>query len=116
MERLVAAVNERDHQKIAGLLNYTYIRVDPGKVESLKNAEAFSGYASRLPFQLPEDWDHSECATVALVQHSKVSLNVAAEIDHVDAGGNSVSRSQAVYLITRKDGKWGIQAGSVIAS
>jgi hypothetical protein len=114
IKKLINAVNVQSTEKIASLLNYTYIAVDTGSVESFQNEDKFREKGDGLFFHLPENWNNSELSSFKLVQHSKVSLNVAADIDHFDEEGSKCSRSQAVYLITHKAGKWGIQASSMI--
>jgi len=115
IDKLITAENSKDQKKIADLLNYTYIGVDPGYVESCKNAEEFLEGKKCAPLKPPENCGRSELTSLQLIQRSKVSLNIAAEIDHLDKFGSAVAQSKAVYLLTYKENKWGIQASSIIA-
>jgi hypothetical protein len=114
VQKLITATNGKDREKIADLMNYTFIEVDPGDIRSCKSIEDFLEDASCVLLQTSENCTRSELISLQMIQYSKVSLNIAVEIDHLDLDDTKISKSKAVYLLTLKEGKWGIQAGSVI--
>ena len=114
MEAFIAAINSRSREQVAALLNFTYVDVDAGRVDAWPDIEACLREQTRFPVRFAPEGGHVGLVSCDLVQRSIVTLNVAADMDCFNEKGDKVSRARAVYWITRKDGKWGIQAGSAM--
>lgn len=95
------AWNVRDYAGCAALLHYPAAQVLPGEIVRLPDAASFS---SRLA---AATWHSIRERTLEPVQTGPTAVNVA--IDMTLAG-----REQAVFLVTRREGRWGIEGRSII--
>ena len=115
VERYLEAFNDRDEAAMAAALVFPHVRVGRGGVRVWKSAAEyrdgfdFDGFAERL------GWEHSEADSMEAIQVGARGVNVAVRITRYGAGGTLIHSFDTIYLVTEKDGHWGIRAGSSIA-
>lgn len=103
MARYLDAWDAKHFAACADLCNYSLIEVDPGSVRSLDAAAEFAAaLAARA-------WAGAIERDIRAVQVGGSAANVAVEVTL--AGGR---REQALFLVTNRDGHWGIQGRSII--
>ena len=115
VERYLDAFNARDEVAMTDAMRFPHVRVGRGGVRTWRSAAEyrdgfdFDGFAERL------GWEHSEADSMEAIQVGARGVNVAVRITRYGAGGTLIHSFDTIYLVTEKDGHWGIRAGSSIA-
>ena len=115
VESYLAAFNARDEEAMTDAMRFPHVRVGRGGVRTWRSAAEyrdgfdFDGFAERL------GWEHSEADSMEAIQVGARGVNVAVRITRYGAGGTLLHSFDTIYLVTEKDGHWGIRAGSSIA-
>ncbi|MCY3968877.1 MAG: hypothetical protein OXG74_03010 [Acidobacteria bacterium] len=115
VERYLEAFNDRDEAAMTAALVFPHVRVGRGGVRVWRSAAEyradfdFDAFAERL------GWERSEADSMEAIQVGARGVNVAVRITRYGSGGTMIHSFDTVYLVTEKDGHWGIRAGSSIA-
>ncbi len=115
VERYLAAFNARDEEATTAALHFPHVRVGRGRVRAWRTAAGymdgfdFEGFAQRL------GWERSEADSMEAIQVAARGVNVAVRITRYGSGGTVIQSFDTIYLVTEKDGHWGIRAGASIA-
>ena len=114
LDAYMAGLNRGDEAAVNAACNFPHVRLAGGKVVVWPNpattsspdfrARAGDGWAS-------SQWDER---TPIHVGSDKVHLKVAFSRWRTD--GSLIGRFETIYIVTRQDGHWGIQARSSFAS
>jgi hypothetical protein len=114
LDDYIAALNRGDEAGVNAACNFPHVRLAGGKVVVWQKhgdyrledflARAGEGWAE-------SKWDER---TPIHVGESKVHLKVQFSRWHKD--GSLIGRFETIYIVTRQDGHWGIQARSSFAS
>ena len=114
IQDFIKAANDRDPMTQAGLINFPYLEIDVGEVDTCADADEF-GARERPP--RPDahfEWREIRLERVKVIQKSNISANVGVDLHYLDADHHILLSTQAVYLLTLKQGHWGIHAVSVL--
>lgn len=114
IEDYVAATNLRDCENLANLLNYPFLEIDAGVVTVWKGPQEFCEQDHWLPLSVYVGWHHCGLDLVKVVQKSTIAANVLVEMSHYNSVNRIIATSQAIYFLTFKEQRWGIQAVSII--
>jgi hypothetical protein len=114
VEDSVSATNAKDCENLADLLNYPFLEIDTGVVNTWESPQEFCRQDHWIPTSLDAGWHHCELRSAKVIQKSTIAVNVAVEMSHYDEEKSVISASQAIYFLTFKEQHWGIQALSVI--
>ena len=112
INRYLEAFNARDEAAMVATFHFPHVRVGGGGVRvSMSGAEYmdafdFDAFAERL------GWERSEWDTVEAIQVGPRGVNLAITGTRYGPGGTRIHSFEGIYLITEKDGRWGIRAGS----
>ncbi len=111
LEEFFATFNARDREGYAAAFNYPHVRVHDGNVAVWHTPEEFLGtYESNLGALAAAGWHHSEYEIKDVIHSSDNQVHVALEFTRHDVAGNVRGPFQRIYVVTCKDGHWGIQA------
>ena len=113
IDRFFEGFNAEDDAVIRAALNFPHVRLASGSVRVFERPEDF-----HTPFQALKDaegWHHStlERAEVIHAGPDKVHFDVCFHRFHED--GTRYATHEAVWVVTRQGGHWGIQARSSFA-
>ena len=110
-DRYLAAWNAQDADAFAATLHYPHPRQAPGAPGSSSWQDA-AEYAAGMDFGplLARGWVHSYWDARTIVHAGDDKVHVAARARRVDAAGRTFQTVQTLYVITRQDGHWGVQA------
>ena len=113
VETFFGGFNARDIDEIRAALHYPHIRFASG---SIATAETPADYV--IPFDRlveHESWHHSTLDSCDVVHAGadKVHFDVRFRRYHED--GSSYAEHRALWIVTRRDGRWGVQARSSFA-
>jgi hypothetical protein len=114
MDEFMDAFNSRDVKRWAGTLNYPHVRLASNQVRVYNSAEEFArenaDYQKRLA-----PWDHSRWESTKMIQSGPEKVHFAVTFVRYDAAGKVIGKFPSLYIVTLKDGHWGIQARSSFA-
>lgn len=114
MDEFMKAFNAKDAKAWASTLNYPHVRLASNQVRVYNSAEEFvkeSGdYAKRLA-----PWDHSTWESMEVIQSGTEKVHFAVVFVRYDAAGKVIGKFPSFYVVTLKDGHWGVQARSSFA-
>ena len=114
MNEFMDAFNSRDPKRWATTLNYPHVRLASNQVRIYNSAEEFAresvDYAKRLA-----PWDHSRWESMKMIQSGPEKVHFAVTFIRYDAAGKVIGKFPSLYVVTLKDGHWGVQARSSFA-
>jgi hypothetical protein len=114
MDDFMTAFNSRDVQAWAATLNYPHVRFASNQVRVYNTLEDFARENANYPKQLAP-WHHSRWESMNVVQSGSDKVHFAVEFIRYDASGKEIGRFPSLYIVTLKNGHWGIQGRSSFA-
>src|SRR5208282_425865 len=114
MDDLMTAFNSRDPRAWAATLNYPHVRFASNQVRSYATADEFAresaDYAKRLA-----PWDHSRWESMQVIQSGPDKVHFSVVFVRYDSNNKEIGKFPSLYIVTLKDGHWGVQARSSFA-
>ena len=114
IEAFFKAFNERDNEALKKTLHYPHVRInEAGGVNVWRDAsEAGTNFDG---LTRSEGWARSSLDSVTMRQHDDVKVHFEVVFSRYKADGTKYATYQSLWVSTRKDGAWGIQARSSFA-
>src|SRR5262249_7517071 len=113
-DEFMAAWNARDAHRLAATCNFPRVRIAGAKVTVWQTPDDFEKEHLRS-IPLEANWHHSAWDHRQVVQSSDEKVHVALSFTRYDAKGIKIATYQSLYVITKQDRHWGIQARSSFA-
>ena len=114
MDQFLEAFNDRDIGAWSKTLNYPHVRFASGQVKVWKNRQAFVSEANLQPL-IDSGWDHSRWLSREVVLSSQQKVHISTSFERYDRNNRAISNYDSLYIVTKKDDQWGIQARSSLA-
>lgn len=114
MDEFMSAFNARDPRAWAATLNYPHVRLASNDVKVYNSAEEFAREMTDYPKRLAP-WDHSRWESMKVIQSGPDKVHFAVTFLRFDARGKEIGSFPSLYVVTRKNGHWGVQARSSFA-
>jgi len=114
MDEFMAAFNARDVEAWAATLNYPHVRFASNQVRVWKDAEEFVRDNRNYPERLAP-WHHSRWDEMKVIQSGPDKVHFAVTFQRFEASGKEMAKFPSLYIVTRKDGHWGVQTRSSFA-
>ena len=115
LDAFMAAFNARDVEAWIATLNFPHVRFASGKVAVYENAAAFRDDFEFASFAQQTGWSRSEWTERRLVQAGPDKVHFAVSFTRFRADGSVLAKYESLYVITRVNGRWGVQARSSFA-
>jgi hypothetical protein len=115
LDAFMAAFNARDVEAWIATLNFPHVRFASGKVAVYENAAAFRNDFEFASFAQQTGWSRSEWTERKLVQAGPDKAHFAVSFTRFRADGSVLAKFESLYVITRLNGRWGVQARSSFA-
>jgi hypothetical protein len=114
IEAFFKAFNARDNEALKKTLNYPHVRInEAGGVNVWRDAsEAGTNFDA---LTRSEGWARSSLDAVTMRQNVDVKVHFEVVFSRYKADGAKYATYQSLWVSTKKDGKWGIQARSSFA-
>lgn len=106
--------NLRDMKTWSETLNYPHVRFAGSEVtvwdtkEEYSAIDIFDGLAST-------GWHHSAWLSRKVTLASENKVHISTIFQRYDENNNPLKQYQSLYIVTNKDGHWGVQARSSLA-
>lgn len=109
LDRYLETWNSRDAAVWATSLHFPHVRPGPGAFEMTRSPEE---YVKGVNFEqtLKTGWHHSEWVLREVVQVGEDKVHAWGSWQRYTADGKPLAGSDITYIITRIDGRWGVQA------
>jgi hypothetical protein len=112
----MAAFNARDLKAHFATFNFPHVRIASGAVRVFATRAELEGNPERYGTREVEPgWSYSRWDSRELIHAGKDKAHLAVQFTRYASDGRPIHNYQAVYVITRVDGHWGIQARSSFA-
>lgn len=114
LDAFMLAFNNRDMQAWSETLNYPHVRFASDSVTVWDDGPEFN---KRAPFAALADtgWDHSHWLQRKVVLASARKVHLATVFARFNAANEIIGTYESLYIVTKVDGRWGIQARSSLA-
>jgi hypothetical protein len=109
LDRYLETWNSRDAATWATSLHFPHVRPGAGAFELTRTPEE---YARGVSFEqtLKTGWHHSEWVSRDVLQVGENKVHVAGTWQRYTRDDKPLAGSDITYVITRQDGRWGVQA------
>ena len=114
MDEFMTAFNARDTRAWAATLNYPHVRFASNQVRVYNSSDEFARENANYPKRLAP-WDHSRWDSMQAIQSGPDKVHFSVTFVRFDASGKEIGRFPSFYIVTLKDGHWGVQARSSFA-
>lgn len=114
LDRFMAALNARDEAALNDALNFPHVRLASGRV-TMWNAPGSYQIADFLA-RAGDGWHESRWDERTVIDASPDKVHLAVQFSRWRADGTLIGRYRSIWIVTRVDGKWGVQARSSFAS
>lgn len=114
MDSFMTAFNSRDAPAWAATLNYPHVRFASNEVRVWTDAGQFARENADYPKRLAP-WDHSRWESLQVIQSGPDKVHFSVVFVRFDANGKEIGKFPSLYIVTLKNGHWGIQARSSFA-
>ena len=114
LDDFMLAFNRRDMSAWASTLSYPHVRFASGTVRVWPDQQSFE---ATPPFAALQNtgWEHSQWMRRDIVLAAADKVHIATTFERFNAANESIGRFESLYIVTRVDGRWGIQARSSLA-
>jgi hypothetical protein len=114
IDAFFAAFNARDNDALKKTLHYPHVRInEAGGVNVWKDAsEAGTNFEG---LTRAEGWASSSLDSVSMRQNDAIKVHFDVVFSRYKADGTKYATYQSLWIVTKKDGRWGVQARSSFA-
>jgi hypothetical protein len=115
LDEFMANFNNRDYGAMATLFHFPHVRIAHGEVFIWNSAEEF--LATRTPadqerFVRATGWHRTEWDSREVVQVGEHKVHIAVRFTRYREDGSVIGTYNSFYILTKRNGRWGIQGRS----
>ena len=114
LDSFMSTFNSRDMKTWSKTLNYPHVRLAGGKVTVWSTQEE---YAAEDIFErlASTGWNYSAWLSREVILVSEDKVHISTVFQRYDKDHNPMKKYQSLYIVTRQNGEWGVQARSSLA-
>ena len=114
LDSFMTSFNARNMEEWSETLNYPHVRFAGSEVTLWNTKEEYSAIDifERLA---STGWYHSAWLSRKVILVSKNKVHISTIFQRYDENNNPLKQYQSLYIVTNKDGHWGVQARSSLA-
>ena len=114
LDSFMTSFNARNMEEWSETLNYPHVRFAGSKVTVWDTNEEYSAIDifERLA---STGWHHSAWLSRKVILVSENKVHISTIFERYDENNNPLKQYQSLYIVTNKDGHWGVQARSSLA-
>ncbi len=114
MDDFMRAFNARDVQAWSATLNYPHVRFASNEVRTYNTAAEFTRDMADYPKRLAP-WHHSRWESMKAIQSGPDKVHFEVTFVRYDENNKEIGKFPSLYIVTLKNGHWGVQARSSFA-
>ena len=114
LDRFMAALNCRDEPALNATLHFPHVRLASGRVTTWETPGTYriADFLGRAG----DGWHESRWDERTVIHAGPDKVHLAVVFSRWRADGSLIGRYRSIYIVTRLDGGWGIQARSSFAA
>jgi hypothetical protein len=114
LDEFMLGFNKKDLEAVSVTLNYPYVRFASDNVVIFKSAKSFID--QKIYKTLTDGgWDHSRWLSRDVLLSSPDKVHIATAFRRYNKFNEAIGTYESLYIVTQKNGHWGIQARSSLA-
>ena len=113
IELFFEGFNAEDHERIRDAMNFPHVRIASGTIRVIETPEGFETPFAAL--KRAEGWHHSTLDRAEVIHQGPEKVHFDVCFSRFLEDGSCYATHQAVWVVTRVGGQWGIQARSSFA-
>ena len=112
LDSFMTHFNSRDMEQWSETLNYPHVRFAGSEVTVWDTKEEYSSVDifDRLT---STGWHHSAWLSRKVILVSEDKVHISTVFQRYDENNNPLKQYQSLYIVTNKDGHWGVQASKI---
>jgi hypothetical protein len=114
LDRFMAAFSASDVDGIRACFNFPHVRFHSGKVTTFPTPESFNLDIFRGTADARE-WARSVWDERRVIHAGSDKVHFDTEFSRLRADGSVINSYRSIYIVTKLDGRWGIQGRSSFA-
>ena len=114
LDRFMAALNARNEAALNAALNFPHVRLASGRVTTWETPGSYK--IADFLGRAGDGWHESRWDERTVIHASADKVHFAVQFSRWRADGSLIGRYRSIYIVTRLDGRWGIQARSSFAA
>lgn len=115
MDDFMTTFNAKDEDAWAATFNYPHVRFASGGVAISPDAKSVTDRMDFAAFAAMSGWDHSAWDKVEALDAGSTKVHFKVTFSRYTAQDKKLASYDSLYVVTLKDGHWGIQARSSFA-
>jgi hypothetical protein len=112
LENFLNGWNSRDPARYADALYFPHLILDNGRFTEYPSREQFVAKGKSLWDGVPIEWDHTVWIKRQIVQRIGDTVHVTGTWARKDKAGRTIQTADILYVVVKRDGRWGIFARS----
>lgn len=114
LDQFLDAFNARDPEAWAKTLKFPHVRLAGGQVQVWNTPEDYAR-SNDLEQFAKTGWRYSKWDWRQLVQQGEGKLHFILQFTRYGEGGKKIASYESLYILTKSEGSWGVQARSSYA-
>ena len=114
LDSFMTHFNARDMEQWSETLNYPHVRFAGSEVTVWDTKEEYSS-VNIFDRLTSTGWHHSAWLSRKVILVSEDKVHISTVFQRYDENNNPLKQYQSLYIVTNKDGHWGVQARSSLA-
>ena len=112
VDRYYAALNAHDEAGVRNSFHYPHVRIGTGGAVTIYPTRDDYRFAFFLDRTSKDGWHHSAWDKAEVVFATADKAHIAIDFTRYREDGSVIGHYFSLYVVTRRDGRWAIQAGS----
>jgi len=114
LDAFMEALNRGDEQALNEALNFPHVRLASGRVTTWETRGSYrlADFLARAG----DGWHESRWDERTVIQAGGDKVHLAVQFSRWRADGTLIGRYRSIWIVTRADGRWGVQARSSFAA
>lgn len=110
LDNFMKTFNSRDGKAWAASLNFPHSRIaGNNELQVWETTEDYAKSNDVAELAKAKNWDHTDWTTRKLVQQGEDKLHFVTQFTRFDKDNKAIGTYDSLYIVTKKDGKWGTQ-------
>ncbi len=114
LDRFMAALNAQDEAAVNDTLHFPHVRIAGGRVQVWSRPGDYELAAFRARVDA-DGWARSAWDERRIIHAGSDKVHLDTEFSRYRGDGTRIAAFRSIYIVTRQEGRWGIQARSSFA-
>lgn len=112
LDYFLSGWNSRDARQYAAALHFPHLILEGARYFEYPDQDQFVARGAAHWARVPPEWDHTVWEDRQIVQRIGDTVHVIGRWARVDKSGRVIRKADILYVVLKKNGRWGIFARS----